>query len=121
MFEWSTGNAFKLIVTIYPTNITLNNHASSYFKEAKWCMVGMDYTGKRVAIKPISKNDIELNIYPKDKLNKVFLGKGYARISNKNIISDIAEMINCECNGIKFEGNYDEKENMLIIDMNNQL
>ena len=49
------------------------------------------------------------------------MGKGYARISNKHIVDEIAAMIQKECNGIKFMSSYDEKEKMLIIDLNHQL
>ena len=44
--------------------------------------------------------------------------KGYARISNKNIINEISNIINKECNGIKFEATFDNDQQMLIIDLN---
>ena len=118
MFEWEKGNAFSLVFTLYANNFTLNNAACTKFKDSKWCMIGIDRTNKQVAIKPIFKKDIDLNIYPLENLHKVFLGKGYARISNKNIINEISNIINKECNGIKFEATFDNDQQMLIIDLN---
>lgn len=121
MFEWSKGNAFSQIVTIYNNNFTLNNCAMQYFKESKWCMIGIDKANKKVAIKPINKQQIDLNIYPLENLHKVFIGKGYARISNKSVINEISKLLDQECNGQKFSCDYDQQDEMLIIDLNNQL
>ena len=121
MFEWSKGNAFLKVVTIYNNNFTLNNCAMQQFKDCKWCMIGIDRTNKQIAIKPISKQQIDLNIYPLENLHKIFIGKGYSRISNKTMINEISKLINQECNGQKFACEYDEHEDMLIIDLNNMI
>ncbi|MCI5774233.1 MAG: hypothetical protein MR210_06720 [Erysipelotrichaceae bacterium] len=121
MFEWAKGNAFSLVVTIYNNNFTLNNCAAQHFQNSKWCMIGIDKLNRKVAIKPVTKQQIDLNLFPLENLHKVFMGKGYARISNKAIINEIAELLQQECNGQKFSCEYDQQEEMLIIDLAHQL
>lgn len=121
MFTWVDGNMFHGIVTLYNNNFTLNNVAAKYFEDIRWCCLGIDETNKKVAIKPITKREVDLGIVPMKQLNKISLGKGYARICNKNVIDRISLLINQECSGNKFSCQFDEKENMLIIDLNDPL
>ena len=60
-----------------------------------------------------------LKLIPLEQLHKVSMGKGYARISNKALIEEIAQLTGIECNGIKVPAQFDEREKMLIIDLNN--
>ncbi|MEG0177317.1 hypothetical protein [Anaerorhabdus sp.] len=117
MFEWIPGNAYSSIVTLYPNNFTLNNTAASYFADVRWCCIGLDKKSLKIAIKPITKREIDLNLVPLDQLHKVSVGKGYARISNKPILDEISILIQKDCNGIKLNATFDEKERMLIIDL----
>ena len=121
MFKWMNGNTYSNVVTLYPNNFTLNSVACQYFQEIRWCLIGIDEQNFKVAIKPVTAREIDLNLYPMEHLNKVSMGKGYARISNKHIVDEIAAMIQKECNGLKFISSYDEKEKMLIVDLNHQL
>ena len=117
MFEWVQGNAFSLLVTLYPGNITLNNSAASYFQDVRWVMVGLDKENKRLGIKPVTKREIDLNLVSMNNLIKISIGKGYARISNKLIIQEVSDMIGKEVDGLKLPAEYDEKENMLIVEI----
>ena len=40
MFEWVKGNAYTMLVTLYPNNFTLNNVAAAYFEDIRWCCIG---------------------------------------------------------------------------------
>ena len=117
MFEWTLGNAYNIVITLYPNNITLNSFAGSYFNDVRYCILGLDCENYQLAIKPISKNEIETKAIKIENLHKVSIGKGYARISNKNIINDISSLLNLEIISQKFSGTYNERENMLIIDL----
>ena len=119
MFEWIKGNAYTMLVTLYPTNFTLNNVAASYFDDIRWCCIGLDKDNKKVAFRPVTKNEVDNKIVPKEHLHKVSAGKGYARISNKSLIEEISSLTGLECNGIKIPAQFDEREKMLIIDLNN--
>ncbi|MBQ7888856.1 MAG: hypothetical protein IJ356_03770 [Erysipelotrichaceae bacterium] len=121
MFKWMTGNTYSNVVTLYANNFTLNSVACQYFQEIRWCLIGIDEASLKVAIKPVTAREIDLHLAPMEHLNKVSMGKGYARISNKHIVDEISTLIQKECNGLKFLASYDEKEKMLIVDLNRQL
>ena len=121
MFKWMTGNTYSNIVTLYANNFTLNSVACNYFQDIRWCLIGIDESDLKVAIKPVTAREVDLHLVPMEHLNKVSIGKGYARISNKNIIDQISAIINKECNGLKYLANFDEKEKMLIVDLSHQL
>lgn len=118
MFQWIKGSSYSMIATISPSYVTLNNYAAMHFKDVKWCLVGIDEQEKKMAIKPVSKNDIELQIYPMDALHKISVGTGYARISNKTVMQTLASV--CEAplaSNTKYLASYNEKEAMLIVDL----
>lgn len=117
MFEWVKGNVYSLVVTLYPNNITLNNSTASYFQDVRWAMIGFDKKHNRLGIKPVTKREVDLKLIPMEQLHKVSVGKGYARISNKAIIDEIAAMIHREINGLKLSAQYDEEEGLLILDL----
>lgn len=121
MFTWIDGNMYQGVVTLYPNNFTLNNVASKNFKDVRWCRIGIDETEAKVAIRPVTKREVELNIFPLKQLHKVSVGKGYTRISNKSIIDKVSEIIHQECSGLKFSASFDDREKMLIIDLNDPL
>lgn len=117
MFEWVKGNVHALVLTLYPNNITLNSSAATYFQDVRWCMIGFDRDQNQIAIKPVTKREVDLHLVPLDQLHKVSIGKGYARISNKMIIDEIAVMIDKSIDGLKVNARFDEKENLLIADI----
>ena len=119
MFEWTIGTAYSMIVTLCPANFTLNNVAASKFKDCRYCMLGLNRDEKQVAIKIVTKEDIDLGIVPIENLHKVSYGKGYARISNKAFIKDIYDLmqIKDDQKALKFNANFDEINQMLIIDL----
>lgn len=119
MFEWVKGNAYSMLVTLYPNNFTLNNVAATYFEDIRWCCIGLDRNDHKVAIKPVTKREVDLKLIPLEQLHKVSMGKGYARISNKALIEEITELLKTPCNGIKFAAHFDEQEKMLILDLDN--
>lgn len=118
VFEWMKGNAYTLNVTLYTTNITLNSAAASYFNDVRWVMIGLDKDENLVAIKPVTKRELDLKLIPLEQLHKISIGKGYGRISNKAIMAEIAEMCQQSLDGIKKGANFDDKQGMLIIDLN---
>lgn len=121
MFEWVKGNAYSLVLTLYSTNITLNNSAASYFKDVRWVMIGIDNHNLCLGIKPVSKNEIDLGLVSKNHLHKVSIGKGYARISNKMLMQQIQDLIQRDIDGLKVTAEFDEAENILIVDLKNYI
>ena len=121
MFEWVKGNAYTMLVTLYPNNFTLNNVAAAYFDDIRWCCIGVDRVNRKVAIRPVTKREVDLKLVPLEQLHKVSMGKGYARISNKALIEEIASVMGRECSGVKVPAHFDDSEKMLILDLNNPL
>lgn len=121
MYEWMKGNVYNLNVTLYNTNITLNSAAASYFNDIRWVMVGIDSDLKKIAINPIPKSKIDMQLVPLQHLHKISIGKGYGRISNKNIMNDICDLMKKDINGLKFQATYNDKENFLEVNLNAEL
>lgn len=121
MFEWVQGNNFAMIITVYPTNITLNTAAANHFKDYRWCMIGFDFKAKQMAIKGISKDSINKGLIPLENLHKISVGKGYARISNKTVIQQIAKIVNDESVNKKYGAYYDDNKDMLIVNLSDSV
>lgn len=117
MFEWTIGNANSAIVTIYEGNITLNNVASSYFQDVAYCMIGINRADHKVAIKPIHKKDLDLNLVEPINLHKIFNGKGYSRISNKAVIAEMSDICGRRLDGDKFFAEYNARDKMIVFDL----
>jgi len=117
MFEWVTGNAHALIVRVYPTNITLNASASSYFNDVRYVTIGFNKESMKVAIKPVTKREVDLKLVPLEQLHKVSIGKGYGRISNKLVCDEISALIEQPLTGQRFLSQFDAKSHMLVIDL----
>ena len=116
-FQWIKGSTTNPAVTIYTNNITLNNAAAKFVENARYCMLGIDIEEGCIAVKPVSKREIELNLYDSTHLNKISMGKGYARISNKTFIDEINRLVTHSTIGLKFEAVYDEANEMLVVDL----
>lgn len=117
MFEWVNGNAHALIVRVYPTNITLNASAAAHFNDVRYVTIGFNKEQMKVAIKPVTKREIDLKLVALEQLHKVSIGKGYGRISNKLVCDDISLLIGLPLVGQRFLAKFDAKEHMLIIDL----
>lgn len=116
MFTWVKGNAYTPVATLYTNNITLNQAAVALMQDVRWVMIGLDHDNKKIAIRPVSKQEIERKQVMMQQLHKVSLGKGYARISNKQVMEEIADMLKRELNGVKFEVDFEESSGLLVID-----
>ena len=117
MFEWVKSNVYSLVVTLNPTNITLNSSAAAYFQDIRWCMIGIDKKNLSLAIRPVTKREVDLQLVSKEQLHKVSIGKGYARISNKAIIEELSILLKQTIDGLKMHAQFSDKENMLVFDL----
>lgn len=116
-FEWYINDTANDSITIYPSNITLNTSACNYFKEVKYVLLGLDSKTNQVGIKPITKEMQNLNLYPKEKLHKISIGKSYGRISDRNFINTLQTKYHLQFSnnqGIKYSAKYDQVNQILI-------
>jgi len=119
-FIWTKNEVANTSVTLYETNITLNKAACEHFEDINYVLLGRDKEKRLLAIKPITKEEVDLNIYPKMNLHKISLGKSYGRISNKNFMNDLALDYNLSYTkdkGIKYDAFFDENKHILVIQL----
>lgn len=121
MFTWVKGNVYAPIATLYANNITLNNAAAAYFQDVRWAMIGIDHEAKKIAIKPVKKKDIDRKLVPMEQLHKVSIGKGYARITNKQMMEEISNLLGEPLNGNKYDAMFHEQQGLLIVELTNRL
>lgn len=121
MYKWVKGNSFNKVATVYSGNITLNVPCIPFFKDVKWCLIGIDEDSKKVGIKLVTNDEIEKKTFPEDDMNKVSTGKSFVRICNKSIIKEISKLIKKRAEGEKYDVNYIEQDNMLEFDLNSPL
>ena len=121
MYTWMQGNSFSQIATIYSGNITLNTPCIEFFEGVKWCVIGIDKDSKKVAIKPVTESETKENKFQLNTLNKVSIGKSYIRISNKNVVKEISKLVKKKSENEKYNIDYNEKEKLLVIDLNNPI
>lgn len=119
-FVWAKNDVANTSVTLYETNITLNKAACEPFEDVRYVLLGCDKNVRQIAIKPISKEEVELNLYPRANLHKISLGKSYGRISNKNFMNEIRELFDLDYHadkGIKLDALYDGDNQIMIVQL----
>lgn len=119
-FEWSTNDIIKKTVTIYTSNLTLNKAACQYFDNVQFVLLGLDRENNLLGIKPITKEQLDANIYPEDQLHRISIGKSYGRVSNKNFIRNIIHEYNLDIKdnqGIKYTASFDVIHQILLVNL----
>ncbi len=119
-FNWIANESSKPSITISSNNITLNTAACTYFDDVEYVLIGYNSNNKQIGIKPITKEQLELNIYDKSILHKISRGKSYGRISNKLYITEILNDIDEDLSKgstLKFVGNYDVMNKIFLVDV----
>lgn len=116
---WLNKNSELGIVSFTKSNLTLNKIASTHFKDVEYVMVGLDKEEKKLYIKPIDNNLLVRGDLDKEELFKISISKTYDRISSVvliNLINEVQDVTNK-----KFYSKFNEKEEMLIIDLNKEV
>lgn len=119
-FQWTTNDIATMTISIYETNLTLNKAACKHFEEVTHVLLGFDDSTNQIAIKPVTKEDIDNEIYPTTQLHRISLGKSYGRITNKNFIENISQRFNLDFHKnqcYKFQAKYDVIHQMMIIQL----
>lgn len=89
-FEWSTNDIATKTLTIYETNLTLNKAACHHFEDVNYVLLGVDKENNQIGIKPVTKDDINNEIYPKSQLHRISIGKSYGRVSSKSFVEGLS-------------------------------
>lgn len=121
MFKWIDGNINTLIATVYDNNITFNQKAALFFEDTRYVSVGIDTDRNLVAVHPVTKDELDHNIFTLQQLHSISIGNGYAKISNKALCQLIANQLEYTLSNNKFYCEIDEKNRYLIIDLNKEV
>lgn len=120
-FIWASKKPNDGVATLYESNITLNKAASSHFEKAYNVLLGLDPESKKVAVKPISKEEFDIGAIPAEKRHKITVKASYARVCNKKFLKEVAQLAKIELtdnNSFKFKTKWNSEDSILIIDLN---
>lgn len=117
MLVWIKSNANQYILTLSQCNITLNAAAANLFQHVRWCMIGIDEEKMCLAIKPVTKEEIDKNLVDTSALHKVSIGKGYGRITSKACMEELSRLLNRDLDALKITAHYDENQQYLMADL----
>ena len=119
-FVWASRKPNEGLATLYENNITLNKSASSHFDKAHSVLLGLDYDKQRIALKPITKQELERGIIPKEKQHKITVRQSYARVCNKKFMQEVAKLMQLNLvdnTAYKFKTMWSKNDHALIIDL----
>ncbi len=117
MYNWMKGNVFCMQATINEAAITLNSAAAGTLKDCRYVRLGMDPEQLLMAVQPVSKRQIETGDIPAGQIQKLSVGKGYARISNKEAVREISRLIGRHPDGEKFPAEWNDADGIVVIDL----
>ena len=120
-FVWASKKPSDGVATLYESNITLNKAASSHFDHAYNVLLGLDEESKRVAVKPISKEEFDIGAIPEEKRHKITVRSSYARVCNKKFLKEVSSLMNLDLsnnNSFKFVATWNSQDGFLVIELN---
>ena len=119
-FVWASKKPKDGVATLYESNITLNKAASTHFERAYSVLLGIDENKMRIAVKPISKEEVDSGKIPEEKRHKITVRPSYARVSNKKFMKEVSQVANLDLaqkNAYKFSATWSREDSALIIDL----
>lgn len=110
------------IASFYANNITLNTVASYPLLEAYRVQVGRDEKG-RLLIVPVSKEKAESGIYDEYALLPYEVRRSFSRINSASLLKQIEKSYGLTLGKtpLKFKTTWDEKKNILFVDMSKEV
>lgn len=86
-------------------------------------MLGLDVSNYKFALHPISQDDYKSKKYPEKNMSVLSGEKSYVRVSSTDFVSKIGNLINHNFSKkpLKYKCYYDQKENLLIIDLRKEI
>lgn len=119
-FVWASKKPKDGVATLYESNVTLNKAASTHFERAYSVLLGFDEENLRIAVKPVSKEEVDLGTIPDEKRHKITVRPSYARVSNKKFMREISRAANLDLSNnksYKFRTEWSRQDHALIIDL----
>lgn len=119
--EWLFKEGKNNAVTIHNNNITLSKTATSFFLDSYGIIIGIDKETKNLVIKKITQEQIENFEYKKEDLYTLTIKPTYGRINSRQLVNNISKYyeLNFDNNqSYKFNANWNNGSNMLVVKMN---
>jgi len=114
---WFNGEPKEIVVTITPTNLTVNKSGVQFFEFANQVMLGYDKDKDVILIRPLSKDDVLRGDIPEHTRYNISVNASYGRIANKAFISRISTVfeLDFEEKGTKFKAVWNKNSNILEV------
>ena len=118
--EW-LNHKNKLGFASFQNNcITFNMALLQYFK-SNYVRIGVDSNLRKIIVQPLSNETIDIGAIDEGTIYKISINKSYGRITNKGLIGDLVENYHFNINDKKFTTSYDEKNDIIIIDLDKEV
>lgn len=91
---WFNEEEKEILVTLSPTQITINKIGAKFFENANQVMLGYDEERNYIIIKPLSKEDVLRGDIPEHARYNISNNVSYSRITNKLFLTKVIEIFN---------------------------
>ena len=120
---WFNEKPKDCIVTLAKGNLTLNKPATTFFENAYSVMLGYNKDKKTVFIKPLNKEHALRHDIPDSSKYRITVKSSYSRVTNKAFMEEIVSIadIDLENETKKYKANWNEKEQILVMDLKEEV
>ena len=122
-FTWFNEKPKDCIVTLAAGNLTLNKPATFFFENAYSVMLGLEKSKRLIAIRPLNKADYMKHDIPESNKYKITVRSSYSRVTNKAFMQEVSDFagLNLENETHKFKATWDQKNQILIVDLKEEV
>ena len=120
---WFNEKPKDLIVTLAKCSLTLNKPATTFFDTAYSVMLGYNKEQRSIFIKPLDKEHaLRHDVHDKNKY-RITVKSSYSRVTNKAFMDEVSQFAEIELNddSKKFKASWLEKEQILVVDLNEEV
>jgi hypothetical protein len=120
---WFNEKPKDLVVTLAKGNLTLNKPATTFFENAYSVMLGYNRDDGLIFIKPLDKALALRHDTPDGNKYRITVKSSYSRITNKAFMDEVSEFagIDLSDDTKKYKANWNEKDQILIVDLKEEV
>jgi hypothetical protein len=120
---WFNERPKDCIVTLAKGNLTLNKPATTFFENAYSVMLGYNKEKKTVFIKPLNKEHALRHDVSDSSKYRITVKSSYSRVTNKAFMEEIISMAHIDLvnETKKYKANWNEKEQILVMDLKEEV
>lgn len=120
---WFNEKPKDLVVTLAKGNLTLNKPATTYFENAYSVMLGYNRDDQKIFIKPLDKELALRHDTPDGNKYRITVKSSYSRVTNKAFMDEVTEIADIDLSDDtkKYKASWNEKEQILIVDLKEEV